>query len=240
MNQKILNGLCIKLLGVMFMAVSGALFGAGNVVNKSAVSLSSSEVEESKLIKDPAKQLESLVVEVNGERRIVDPKVGIEVVSGDLFTIVEAYLVDKAAAVKTVDLIGFRSRVTGHSHDDRGRVIDTGRNLSKKRSLSGDGAKYRIEAFGPEGLYGVTVLNIREPELLSFDVEINGKLEKILPGQSLKLRSSDTIRIVDVRTNVRGNENVKYDAKVGRRSKEIRFSRGDKIFARISIDWQGP
>jgi hypothetical protein len=50
---------------------------------------------------------------------------------------------------------------------------------------------------------------------------------------------SDVIRVIDVRTNVRGNENVKYDKLYSRSVKEIRFSRGGRVFARIPIEWQG-
>jgi len=239
-NHKISKHLRGVLVGITYMAFTAGTFAANEVGKDATVASPAMETGGSELVVDPTKRLESLVIEVNGERRIVDPTKGIDVVLGDLLTIVEAYLVSKNTSVKTVDLVGFRSRVNGHSHDDRGRVIDTGRNLSKKRSISGDGLKYRIEASGPEGIYGVTVLNVLNPELLSLDVEINGKLKKILPDQTLQLSHSDLIRIVDVRTNVRGNENVKYDGVIKKHTKELRFSRGDKIFARIPIDWQGP
>jgi hypothetical protein len=60
----------------------------------------------------------------------------------------------------------------------------------------------------------------------------------------LALAASDQVRVLEVRTNVRGNENVKYDLVTkdwadGRPRKELRFSRGDIVFARIPIDWKG-
>ena len=188
---------------------------------------------------DTGRRLDSLLVEVNGERRIVRHQDGIDLVVGDLLTIVDAYLVDRAHPVKRVDLVGYRSRLNDTSGDDRGRVIDTGRNLSKKRSLGGDGRQYRIDVSTAEGLSGFTLLNLQEPELLSFEVEINGKVLKLVANEPLVLRPDDTIRVIDVRTNVRGNENVKYDRIASGTAKEIRFSRGERVFARIPIEWQG-
>lgn len=205
---------------------------------RSAAHLSPSVSQGKSQVSDPSKQLESLIVDVNGERRRADPASGIEVVVGDLLTIVDAYLVDKSQTVKTVDLIGFRSRVSKNSNDDRGRVIDTGRNLSSNRSLDKHGRKYRIEASGPEGLNGTVVLTMHDPQLLSFDLEINGERQKFSSGDILKLNAADSVRVVDVRTNVRGNEDVKYLFSDSKYSKELRFLRGTRVFARIPIEWR--
>lgn len=191
------------------------------------------------LVKDPSKRLDSLVVEVNGERRIINPEAGLDLVAGDLLTIVDAFHVDKSYPVKSVDLVGFRSRLSDTLGDDRGRVIDTGRHLSKKRSRGGEGHQYRIDVASSGGLSGVTYLNVREPELLAFEIEVNGKVHKLSANEPLVISPSDAFRVVDVRTNVRGNENVKYDKPSSRSIKEIRFSRGGRVFARIPIEWQG-
>jgi hypothetical protein len=192
-----------------------------------------------RLVKDPARRLESLVVEVNGERRIVYPRVGLDLVRGDLLTIVDAYLVDKSRVVRRVDLIGYRSRIGENSEDDLGRVIDTGRSLSKRRSRDSRGDEYRIEAYSDEGLSGSTILRLRDPELLSFEIEINGVLRKMSGNEPLRIRSTDKVRVVDIRTNVRGNENITYDRLSSGQSREIRFSRSGRVFARIPVKWLG-
>ena len=82
-------------------------------------------------------------------------------------------------------------------------------------------------------------LAIKRPELLAFEIEVNGKVHKLSANEPLLISPSDAFRVVDVRTNVRGNENVKYDKLSSRSIKEIRFSRVGRVFARIPIEWQG-
>lgn len=196
-------------------------------------------IANQRLVSDPSKHLQSLVVEVNGERRLVEPNASLNLVAGDLLTIVEAHLVDKSHPVKAVDLIGYRARLSNTLGDDRGRVIDTGRHLSKKRSLSRDGRQYRIEVYSVDGVSGEITLNLQEPELISFEIEVNGALKKLSANDKLLLSPKDLVRVVDIRTNVRGNENVKYNKFSANKSNEIRFSRGGRVFARIPIEWQG-
>jgi hypothetical protein len=126
------------------------------------------------------------------------------------------------------------------SGDDRGWVIDTGRHLSKKRSVAGDGRQYRIKVYGHDGLNGEVMLNVLDPELVSVSLEVNGSRRQVQSGDVLRLRAKDLVRVVEVRTNVRGNENVKYDKIAQKGTEELRFSRGGRIFARIPIEWQMP
>lgn len=240
MNHKIIK--MGQLTFAMALIVAGSLSSrafSGESPHQQQLQGSAGDQSDSRQAKDPGKRLESLVVEVNGERRIVSPEAGLDLVAGDLLTIVDAFHVDKSIPVKSVDLVGYRSRLSDTSGDDRRRVIDTVRNLSKKRSTGGDGKQYRIEVSSSKGLSGFTFLNIRDPELLTFEVEINGKVQKLMANEPLVISPSDTIRVIDVRTNVRGNENVKYDKISSKSVKEIRFSRGGRVFARIPVEWQG-
>jgi hypothetical protein len=190
--------------------------------------------------KEPDNQLDALIVDVNGERKRVQADGSVDVVFGDLLTIVEASLLNKSTPVDLVDLVGFRSAKSKFSGDDRGWVIDTGRHLSKKRSVAGDGRQYRIKVYGHDGLNGEVMLNVLDPELVSVSLEVNGSRRQVQSGDVLRLRAKDLVRVVEVRTNVRGNENVKYDKIAQKGTEELRFSRGGRIFARIPIEWQMP
>lgn len=226
MNRKIF---CIKLSLILAALLSS---------NASEALASGSKVTPAKIPDKAENHLDSLIVDINGERKKVDAGGSLEVVFGDLVTIVEATLLDKLVPVDVVDLVGFRATSSKASGDDRGWVIDTGRHLSKKRSVAGDGKQYKIQVSGQGGLRGEVMLNVLEPELISIELDVNGSVRKIQPGDVLRLGSKDMVRVVEVRTNVRGNENVKYDKIAKKGTKELRFSRSGRVFARIPIEWQ--
>lgn len=234
MNRKIAYFKVPLLFAALYLVVFGEKLATG-----AALALGSTDAAETDS-DGPDRRLESLVVDVNGERKRVEAGASFHVVYGDLVTIVEASLVDKSTPVELVDLVGFRSSKSQNSGDDRGWVIDTGRHLSKKRSVAGDGRQYRIRVSDRRGINGEVMLNILDPELLSIALEVNGSVRQIHSGDVLRLGAKDLVRVVEVRTNVRGNENVKYDKVAKRGSKELRFSRGGRIFARIPIEWQMP
>ena len=183
-------------------------------------------------------QLESLIVDVNGERRRVEPLSGISVVRGDLITFVDVLISPQTKKPPVVDVDGF------FSADDQGKVIDTATDLDSSNSKGGKGRQYRVRVLGGNNVYGTTFLNIVEPELVAFEIELNGMRRLLKSGDRLTLSPADELRVIEVRTNVRGNENVRHDLVTKDRGpgvvrKEIRFRRGSKVFARIPIDWKG-
>ena len=195
-------------------------------------------------VTSPSLRLESLIVEVNGERRRVDPANGFVVVRGDLVTVIDGWLLDKTKSVPLIDVAGYSSRLNRSTQDDRGKVIDTGHDVDPRESVDGKGLKYEIRALGSGVLYGHTFMTVESPVLLSLEVEVNGERRKLSAGDKLVLGPRDGIRVIDIHTNVRGNENVNHELsrksdRGGRAFKEIRFTRGDVVFARIPIEWQG-
>ena len=59
----------------------------------------------------PSLRLESIIVEVNGERRRVDPAAGFSVVRGDLVTVIDGWLLDKSKSIPLIDLVGFTPKL---------------------------------------------------------------------------------------------------------------------------------
>jgi len=187
--------------------------------------------------------IDSLVVEVNGERRRVEPMSGLYLVRGDLLTIIDVALKDGSGSLPVVDVIGFRAK-SARSKDDRGQVIDTARNLSRFGSLDGQGGRYRIRVSDANVVRGEVIMTIEEPRLISMEIEINGQRRTFGPDDRLSISGKDSIQILDLRTNVRGNENVKYEISnnkpsANRSKKELRFSRDGRVFARVPIEWRG-
>ena len=187
--------------------------------------------------------IDSRVVEVNGDRRRVDPAAGISLVRGDLLTIIDVALKDRSGSIPVVDVIGFRAK-SARGKDDRGRVIDTARNLNRFSSLDGQGRRYRIRVSDANVVRGEAIMTIEEPRLISMDIEINGQRRTFGPDDRLSISAKDSIHILDIRTNIRGNENVKYEISNNKPStklskKELRFSRDGRVFARVPIEWRG-
>lgn len=236
MNRKIA---CIK-LSLILAALLSPAFGEGFATNGSEALASGSTGTPAKIDAKAENRLDSVVVDINGERKKVDAGGSFDVVFGDLVTIVEATLLDKSAQVNVVDLVGFRGANSKAPGDDRGWVVDTGRHLNKRQSVAGDGKQYKIQVSGQGGRSGEVMLNVLEPELISIELDVNGSLRKIQSGDVLRLSAKDMVRVVEIRTNVRGNENVKYDKITKNGNKELRFSRGGRVFARIPIEWQMP
>ncbi len=186
--------------------------------------------------------VQALIVDVNGERRQVAAKDQLTIVDGDLFVLVGA-VVSSSDQGFTIDLIGYED-LKASANNDQGKLIDSAEVINGGvRSKDGS----RVNRIKIRGNHVQTVeipIVIVEPQLLFFDIEINGERMRLTDKQRLSLAATDQIKVLDIGTNVRGNENVKHDLVTKSRAdgalrKEIRFSRGRKIFARIPIDWKG-
>ena len=188
------------------------------------------------------KQVESLVVDVNGERRRITPEDGLDIVRGDLVTFVDVISIPAGDTKFALDLIGFNDGSSGSGNDIE-KVIDTA-DLQRGKMLKGGKSRFNIRVSAHGAVSSGFFMTMAEPELRSFEIEVNAQRFRKTSTDRLALAASDQVRVLEVRTNVRGNENVKYDLVTkdwadGRPRKELRFSRGDIVFARIPIDWKG-
>lgn len=244
MNHKFANTfarfLPVNRTALMIVCLSGSILtGLGAFADKSAGDRLS---QRSSPRKTP--RLESLLVDVNGERRRVEPMDGFAVVRGDLLTIIDAWFVDRAKAQLKVDIVGLLNKGGKNGLNEVGRVIDTGRDFDPRLSENGRGERYKIRVFAAGVLHGEATLIIERPRLISFDVAVNGERQTIREGEKLSLSAHDGVRVLEIRTNIRGNENVRHDLSTdkgadGRLKREIRFKRGGAIFAKIPIEWRG-
>lgn len=185
----------------------------------------------------------SLIVDVNGERRIVAKGEQLTVVRGDLVTLIDAITQPAADVRVRVDIVGFNDDPDDHG-SDVGKVIDTSNDLHGGKRLKDGSEHFVMKAFGKGIQKTEFSFKMIEPELRFLEVEVNGERRRLSKQDRLTLSPSDQVRVVDVQTNIRGNENVKHDLVTksrpdGTPRKEIRFSRGKTVFARIPIDWKG-
>jgi hypothetical protein len=198
-------------------------------------------------------RVESIIVDVNGERRRIDLSEGLTVVRGDLVTFIDVLLMAQSPGATTGDtkhqpslvVSGYKGAHSPPTADALGHVIDTARDFDSQSDLARSGDQYTIRVRDKGVTCGETVMRVEPPRLLSFDIAINGERKSVRAGDALSLRSKDAIRVVEIKTNIRGNENVQHDLLTvrgsdGRLKREIRFKRGATVFARVPIEWRGP
>ena len=188
-------------------------------------------------------QLDKALVEVNGGRRLVSVKEGLDIVRGDLLTIREIWLEDRGREVSVVELIGYAPKRKDLSNDVRGKVINTSTDLSSELSVNKQGVDYVLRASGSGLNFGEMQIHLIEPRLDGVELTINGTRKFLSNGDVLSLRTTDQISVGRIVTNVRGNENVRHEMgvireKSGQEHRELRFVRGNYIFGRISLQWQ--
>ena len=196
-----------------------------------------------RLATSPSLQLDEILVEVNGERRLVKAKDGFEVVRGDLMVIKEVWLADRGKVVSVVQLDGYAPKRRDVTNDARGKVVNTAKDLARAGMGSGDGVDYILRASGSGLTYGEMRIHVSGPRLDGVEVTVNGVRKFLRSGDPLRLRATDQIGVQRVLTNVRGNENVKHEMKTskdanGQETRELRFVRGDDILGQIPIQWQ--
>lgn len=189
--------------------------------------------------------LDRVAVDVNSERVLIEEGRTVDIVRGDLLTLIDAWSKDQSVKIEAVDLIGFAPLRAKNGRDDRGFIINTGADLQPTFAKDKDSGKstFEIQARSGDRVVGVVFIHLIEPRLEKVEVSINGNVRQLRDGDTLQLRSSDKIAVRRVMTNIRGNENVRHElrsmtAAKGKPNKELIFARGDHVFGRIPLQWQ--
>lgn len=147
---------------------------------------------------------------VNGEKRLFTNNASAKLVLGDRFELVDVItnLADPSEVV--ANFKGYVGNRTVNTGEDRGYVIHTGRDLWKRYSLNGKGKKYQIVVTHKQAVLGRLFVELAEPELDYVILQVNGGSKHCLyPGDSLAIDRNDTIKILDIKTNVSANAGVR-------------------------------
>jgi hypothetical protein len=190
-----------------------------------------------------AGKFERLAVEVNGIRKLLDAEQSVQVVQGDLVTVLDGWVFEgKSEKVDAIDIVGFSSKINDTKKDDRGFVVDTARDLQKKHAIGPDKNRYELRGLHKNKVVARIELIVEKPRLDSFDITVNGVARKIQNGETLSLKKSDNIVVTSIATNVLGNENITHVLRevTPKKSdaKELVFFRSRIEFARVPIRWQ--
>lgn len=192
-----------------------------------------------------AATLDRIAIDVNSERVLVADGQTLDVVRGDLLTLIDAWAKGKTIKIDAVDFVGFAPLRAKNGRDDRGFIIDTSTDLKPNFAKDKDTEKsiFEIQARSADSVIGSIYLHFIAPRLEKVEISINGTVRQLHDGDTLQLKSSDKIAVRHVVTNIRGNENVHHElrslsADKGKPNKELIFARGDQVFGRIPLQWQ--
>jgi hypothetical protein len=162
-----------------------------------------------------APRVEYFLLDVNGEKRLVENHGRLKVVTGDIVRVVDVLTQGIPSDVLQVNFIGFVHEGSGENQgEDRGIPIRTARDLIPRYALDKDGRTYRVAAFEGQQLLGEMLLEL-EPPRLSYLVVGNGDSTPAAYGEGTRMlvRPSEELRILDVRTNVQDNLGVTLELK---------------------------
>ena len=186
-------------------------------------------------------QLKNLVIEVNGEERVVKPSGTLSVVWGDQVRIRAAYF-DKEVKGVSVNFVGYPNRDPRQPANDIGFLVKTHDGLLPRYSVDGRGVRYALKVSLRGQVMGAAYLEIIKPDLEYIVLKVNGQDRALQRGEVLSVKSSDLFEVVNIKTNMGDLDSVEYkimpfyeSEKADRKYLEIQLYRYNAMFAKIPV-----
>jgi hypothetical protein len=184
-----------------------------------------------------------LYAEINGVKHVFNEGSVLVLVRGDILVLERATVQcgGKAVATDTIDLIGYAPRKK--SLTDAHYVIDTSLDLQSKFARMSDG-KMAFDVVVKSAEIGSSVwsIHVEEPRLDRVEFLVNGKVRVVGPGDEIKLKRDDQMKVSRVQSNVLGNDQVRHilkaaaaDGKKGSEADSGLLRKGDLVFMRGSL-----
>lgn len=154
-------------------------------------------------------QLQYFIVEVNGQKRLVENHGRVKLVRGDLLQLVDLLGRGIVSLDVQVNFIGFVPASGENSGEDRGIPINTATDLMAKYALDPEGTLYRVVALDGNSLVGEMVVELEPPRMHYLVVGSGWSAPAVYSeGARMFVRPHEELRILDVRTNVPANQGV--------------------------------
>jgi hypothetical protein len=159
-----------------------------------------------------APELDFFIVEVNGDKRLVENHGTLRAVQGDQVRIVDVLARGVAPEALKVNFIGYVRDDKEDPGEDRGVLIRTASDLWHRYALDEAGTRFRVVAIRGHELVGEMVLELQAPRLFYVLVG-NGDApyEAYAEGTRLWVGARPELHIPDLKTNVPGNDGVILD-----------------------------
>jgi len=162
-------------------------------------------------------------VKINGRERLYQRNARVQMVKGDLFEIIDVIAGGADPRQLLVNFKGFVGNRAKNTGEDRGYVIDTGRDLWPRYSIQKQGKIYPIVVSKDDREIGKLFVQLTAPKLryVILGQESGPKL-CVTPDDRTVIDPGQPIRMLDIHTNVTDNFGIRaFISAPGRRKQTI-------------------
>jgi hypothetical protein len=154
-------------------------------------------------------KLDYFIVEAMGHRLLLANGETLHLVKGDKIKIVDVLPSPPDSSGIEVNFKGFVGDRKNNTGEDRGYVIDTGKDLIKRFSLHRKGKSFQVVASRNDHLYGRLYVELAPPKLDYVILKVNSHKHVLLkPKERVSLSPKDEICLEEIRTNLSDNKGL--------------------------------
>jgi hypothetical protein len=146
---------------------------------------------------------------VNGAERIDESGSRIKLIKGDRLEILDIISGRRDHSSLVVNLKGYICNSRNNTGEDRGYMINTGKDLLSRYSLDKKGNSYQVVVSNKNGAVGNLFVDLADPYLKYVIIKTgeNGP-SCFYPGETVDVEKGKALKLVDINTNVDGNSGV--------------------------------
>ncbi|HVO85100.1 MAG TPA: hypothetical protein VMU60_11820, partial [Syntrophobacteria bacterium] len=153
----------------------------------------------------PANTL-GFIVRVNGRQYYYENGDRVPLVIGDRFEVVDVVLPKEIRRKVAVNVRGYVNDPLKNTGEDRGCVIDTGKDLIRRYSVDREGRHYLVLVESDREI-GRLHLMLEPPQLHYLAACIDGKEKRwYQAGETIQVRRQQTLQVVDIKGNTAPEE----------------------------------
>ncbi len=134
----------------------------------------------------------------------------VDILKGDQIELVDVGTIPESCPGVVVNLKGYVADVPVNTGEDRGCIVNTDRDLWKRYSLYKKGRIYQVVVLKDDKhVIGRLFFDIKEPSFQYIVFQLNNGVKRcFFPDDAISIQQDDSIKLVDVKTNVPYNFNV--------------------------------
>lgn len=149
-------------------------------------------------------------IRINGEERIFQSNEHVKIIQGDRFEIVDVISGIADSSDLVVNFKGYVGDRQNNTGEDRGYVIDTGRDLWKRYSLNKKGEAYQLVVTNRGNAVAKLFVDLEAPALKYIVLKTkDDNMQCFKPGDTASVSIRGPLKLIDINTNVDRNLGVK-------------------------------